>query len=399
MYDSIYYSSFGLLSLIISLIINHNVLMASKSANDAHTKVLYKYFLLTVLAYYVSDVLWGVFDHFKLMPLLHADTALYFMLMSVSVLFWTRYVVAYLGKKSALSAIITYIGWLIPIYTFITLVLNYVFPSLRVVYYFDENNVYHPGTVRYLTLTIQLMMFLIISIYTLIVALKTSGKSRLHHRTIGFSGIVMSAFILAQTWFSLLPLYAIGCLITTCLIHTFIIEDERKAYSIELGSARHKAYTDSLTGVKNPHAYAEAKAELDRRIENGEVREFAAVVFDLNGLKIINDTEGHDAGDRYIENACRLICTQFKHSPVYRIGGDEFVAFLEGGDYRSRAALLEEFDRQVEDNQDKGLVVVSSGMSDFVPGEDNDYNTVFERADNKMYERKRELKERLLTLA
>lgn len=397
MYDSIYYSSFGLLSLIITLIINHNVLSASKDA-DAQVKILYKRFLFSVLAYYVSDVLWGLFDHFKLMTLLNLDTAVYFMLMSVSVLLWVRYVVAYLGRKSAGSTMLLCIGWLIPVYTFVTLILNYIFPSWRLVYYFDENNGYQPGAVRHFTLALQLLMFLAISVYALIVALKTKGKSRLHHRTIGFSGIVMSVFIIAQTWFSLLPLYAIGCLITTCLIHAFIIEDERKARSLELGTARHKAYTDSLTGVKNPHAYAEAKAELDRRIENGDVEEFAAVVFDLNGLKIINDTEGHDAGDRYLESAAELICTRFKRSPVFRIGGDEFVAFLEGDDYRNREALLEDFNRQVEENQENGLVVVSSGLSDFVRGEDNDYNTVFERADNKMYERKRELKERLLTL-
>ena len=60
-----------------------------------------------------------------------------------------------------------------------------------------------------------------------------------------------------------------------------------------------------------------------------------------------------------------------------------------------RAQLLADFDKKVEENQENGLVVVSSGMSDCIPGSDNDYNTVFERADRIMYERKRELKERL----
>ena len=230
-------------------------------------------------------------------------------------------------------------------------------------------------------------------------AVKSKGKARRHHRTIGFSGIVMVVFVILQTYFPLFPFYAVGCLITACLIHAFIIEDERRAYTRELGSAKHKAYTDSLTGVKNPHAYAEEKAEIDRRIDAGELNEFAVVIFDLNGLKMVNDTEGHDAGDRYIESACRLICDQFKRSPVYRIGGDEFVAFLTGEDYRHREELLADFDKKVEANQEQGLVVVSSGMSDYIPGSDNDYNTIFERADRIMYERKRELKERLLTLA
>ena len=391
-----YYSSFAALAIIITLIINHNVMRARKKANDAASKIIYKRFLLSVLVYYVSDLLWGLLYEWNLTALTYADTIIYFVAMVVSLLLWTRYVVEYLGKNSLFSRVLKYAGWAILLYAIVTLALNFRYP---IVFYFDENGVYHPGGARYVTLGIQIALFLTTSVYSLIVAAKSNGKARRHHRTIGFSGIVMVLFVILQTYFPLLPFYAVGCLITACLIHAFIIEDERKAYSIELGSARHKAYTDSLTGVKNPHAYAEEKAEIDRRIEKGELKEFAAVVFDLNGLKIINDTEGHDAGDRYIENACRLICTQFKHSPVYRIGGDEFVAFLTGEDYRNRAQLLADFDKKIEENQENGLVVVSSGMSDYIPGSDNDYNTVFERADRIMYERKRELKERLLTLA
>ncbi len=391
-----YYSSFAALAIIITLIINHNVMRASKKANDAASKIIYKRFLLSVLVYYVSDLLWGLLYEWNLTALTYADTIIYFVAMVVSLLLWTRYVVEYLGKNSLFSRVLKYVGWAILLYAAVTLALNFRYP---IVFYFDENGVYHPGGARYVTLGIQIALFLTTSAYSLIVAAKSNGKARRHHRTIGFSGIVMVLFVILQTLFPLLPFYAIGCLITACLIHAFIIEDERRAYTRELGSAKHKAYTDSLTGVKNPHAYAEEKAEIDRRIDAGELSELSVVVFDLNGLKKVNDTEGHDAGDRYIESACRLICDQFKRSPVYRIGGDEFVAFLTGEDYRHREELLADFDKKVEANQENGLVVVSSGMSDFVPGEDNDYNTVFERADNKMYERKRELKERLLTLA
>lgn len=53
------------------------------------------------------------------------------------------------------------------------------------------------------------------------------------------------------------------------------------------------------------------------------------IVFDINNLKIINDTLGHDFGDILIIDSCKLICKVFKRSPVYRIGGDEFVVILE----------------------------------------------------------------------
>ena len=87
-----------------------------------------------------------------------------------------------------------------------------------------------------------------------------------------------------------------------------------------------------------------------------------------------------------------MICRRFKHSPVFRIGGDEFVAVLQGDDYRYRKALLDEFEHIVEMNLHAGRVVVASGLATFRPGSDSSYRKVFERADRRMYERKNALK-------
>lgn len=89
-----------------------------------------------------------------------------------------------------------------------------------------------------------------------------------------------------------------------------------------------------------------------------------------------------------------LICHQFEHSPVFRIGGDEFVVILRDGDYENREALNQAFREQIDENQAKDLVVVSSGMAVFIPGLDEEYNDVFKRADELMYERKIALKAR-----
>ena len=152
------------------------------------------------------------------------------------------------------------------------------------------------------------------------------------------------------------------------------------------------AYTDQLTGVKNTHAYVEAEKKVDERITAGELKDFGLIVFDLNELKITNDTRGHEAGDQLIQDACRLICRKFKHSPVYRIGGDEFVVMLEGDDFEHRKSLLAEFDTQMEENQKRGAVVVASGLAIYRPGQDNSYRRIFERADQRMYDRKGTLK-------
>ena len=189
-------------------------------------------------------------------------------------------------------------------------------------------------------------------------------------------------------------------------MHAFVLEDEKNRYKKELektvkrereqkqelGSAKLLAYTDPLTGVKNKLSYIEEVEILNKDIEQGSIDKFGVVVFDLNGLKAINDTLGHDEGDKYIQAGSRLICLKFCHSPVYRIGGDEFVVMLQGTDYKYRDNLLAEFDLQVERNLEKGDVVVATGMSTFDKEKDDDYLSVFGRADKKMYERKRQLK-------
>ena len=191
------------------------------------------------------------------------------------------------------------------------------------------------------------------------------------------------------------------------MLHSFVLEDEKREYrktlekmlrrdreqQQELGTAKRQIYTDPLTGAGSKLAYMEDCEALQRRIHSGEAKEFAVVVFDLNNLKEINDNEGHYAGDVCIYNACLLINKFFGSSPVYRIGGDEFVAVLTGGDYQNRDFLLASFDRQAEENLDTGGVVVSSGMSAYTAGSDKNYLNVFERADRQMYRRKRRLKE------
>ena len=162
--------------------------------------------------------------------------------------------------------------------------------------------------------------------------------------------------------------------------------------ALQLGMERLRANTDALTGVKSKHMYAEKEQELDFAITRGRNPEFAIAVCDLNGMKEINDKYGHSAGDDYIKEACKLVCQTFKHSPVYRIGGDEFVAVLEGSDYRDRESLIAIMDDRAEANALIGGPVVAAGMATFDPQRDTSALTVFERADERMYERKSALK-------
>ena len=154
---------------------------------------------------------------------------------------------------------------------------------------------------------------------------------------------------------------------------------------------RNMANTDSLTGVRNKHAYSEMEAALNQQIQAGKLEKLAVVVGDINGLKCVNDTQGHAAGDQLIKDACALICEYFTHGAVFRVGGDEFVVLLQGKGYDTMTEVISELNARVEENLRENGVVVSVGYSVLTP-EDRQLRDVFERADQMMYERKKELK-------
>ena len=193
-------------------------------------------------------------------------------------------------------------------------------------------------------------------------------------------------------------LFLAGIILTIILVLDFTVgkyayvTSQRVYFPDNFGLARQKAYKDGLTGVKNKLAYLEMLAELETALESGELTEYGVVVFDVNGLKMINDTLGHEAGDEYIKRGCSIICQHFDHSPVFRIGGDEFVAILKGRDYANREFLLESFRRVISENQENGSVIVASGLAVYDTLTDSSYNDVFKRADKSMYEQKRSLK-------
>ena len=385
-----YYSSIGMLSLAVHLIVNYSALNKQKRSKNLAARERYRSFLYAVTIYYITDILWGYFYGNRWVIPTFIDTTIYFMSMVVSVLLWTRFVVSYLENEGWFGKILLYSGWSIFSYELIALIINLFIP---VVFGFDENKEYIPGQARYLTLVIQVGLFLMTSVYALLTAVKEEGDARAHHRTVGFSGIMMTVFIALQTLYPLLPFYAAGCLLATSLIHSFVYKDQVEEHSRELEQGKQIATRDPLTGVKNKLAYIENLVDIEKRVEEETLKNYGVVVFDVNGLKIVNDTLGHDAGDEYIKSACRLICVTFKHSPVYRVGGDEFVAILEGDDYENRTALLKSFDDTVEENKTEGRVVVAGGLAIYDAEIDEKYSDVFKRADTKMYERKKQLKQ------
>ena len=156
------------------------------------------------------------------------------------------------------------------------------------------------------------------------------------------------------------------------------------------------AHRDSLTGLRNTTSYKRWVVDFDKMIKEGGVS-FGVIVLDINYLKKINDTYGHIYGNELLITASRIICDTFKRSPVFRIGGDEFLVILQNRDLADKEQLFANFDSAcamtyVNKDNVRFPVSIAKGFSEFDPDKDTHFSEVFERADSEMYKNKRIMK-------
>ena len=152
------------------------------------------------------------------------------------------------------------------------------------------------------------------------------------------------------------------------------------------------ALRDSMTNVGNKTAYTRSISDLK------DTDEYGIVLMDANNLKMINDTYGHEAGDTYIQGCCKLLCDIFSHSPVFRIGGDEFAVILKGQDYNNRHQLVKAFKDKLDriwkekEYDPPHRYSCSIGMADSTTC--NTTRETIKTADDNMYEDKKAFKEK-----
>ena len=229
-----YYSAIGLLAFIVLLIVNHDILLNRGNAFQAPAWKVYRRFLFAVLVYYITDILWGALEAGKLAQLLFADTTVYFIAMATGVLFWAQYTVTYLEDKTSAGRLLVYAGRIIAGLISAMAVINIFAPVLFTV---DSDCVYEALPVRYVLLVSQILLLLMISAYATASIMRRGPEKRLKYRTLAFFGLIMAVFLTIQLWFPYLPLYAVAYLLGTCLLHTFVINDEKEDYRRRLEKA------------------------------------------------------------------------------------------------------------------------------------------------------------------
>jgi len=158
------------------------------------------------------------------------------------------------------------------------------------------------------------------------------------------------------------------------------------------------AYRDSLTGLRNANSYEVWATDFDQEIKKNAFELFGVMLLDINNLKDTNDRFGHDVGNKLIVKTAQMIAGIFKRSPVFRIGGDEFLIILQARDLQSFAGLLHKFQIESENatvsaEGEEIPVSVAYGTAIYDPEQDESFVEVFNRADDAMYKKKREMKE------
>ena len=239
-----YYSLIGILAVLVLFMVNRDILLNRKISREKPVWKLYRRFLFVVLAYYVTDITWGIFEYCKLAGLLFADTTVYYIAMAASILYWSAYTVAYLEDRNPVGRfLIVACNVVAAAITALTLV-NIFTPVLFTV---DAEAVYTALPARYVTLGCQIALLLAVSVYAFFRARAMEEKDGKHRRYLILSafGMIMALFLGIQWFFPYLPVYTVGFMLSTCMLHTFVANEEQEEYR------REQEETKKVTELKN----------------------------------------------------------------------------------------------------------------------------------------------------
>lgn len=178
-------------------------------------------------------------------------------------------------------------------------------------------------------------------------------------------------------------------------ITTMLSADIRRAY----GHMKLLSETDELTGVLNMRAFSAVAERVFRQAER-YARPFSVLMIDSDHLKSVNDTLGHEAGNRLLKLTVQCIQSQLRQTDVVaRFGGDEFVVVLPETPANGAVGVAERIRKSIESSplttRDKKIsATVSIGIAGY-PNQGHDLDTVLERADHAMYASKNGGKNRI----
>ena len=169
-----------------------------------------------------------------------------------------------------------------------------------------------------------------------------------------------------------------------------------------LGEAKHKANTDSLTGLNNRnYLFHMAQNYVEKAIREGTP--ISLFLFDIDNFKHYNDTNGHDDGDRLLQELSEVVRTVTrKNSVIVRYGGEEFIVMLPGINKEDAFIYAERLREKIalypfahRETQPLGYVSISGGVASF-PFDGESIYKVIQLADMALYKAKAEGRNRVI---
>lgn len=154
----------------------------------------------------------------------------------------------------------------------------------------------------------------------------------------------------------------------------------------DINSLYKYAFIDLMTGLKNRNAYEEKLKFF--RSNRSKLKGLHVVVFDIDGLKAINDNYGHNRGDEAIKIVGKCLTKVFRDTDFcVRMGGDEFVCFS----YNDVSDNIAEFNRllELESYYLEYTLSVSIGITTYDERKDKGIDSLIKRGDNLMYMKKK----------
>ena len=218
------YSVFSIVAIVIHLIINFGLLIGRGAATPRGTS--YRSFLLAILAYYVTDAAWGILAGLGWVRLLYADTVLFFLALVAFVFMWCRFVIVYLDLGKGTDRVLSWSGYALLAFNLAALAAN---PFTDCFFHLDFQGVYRTGCMR--DPAFYLLVAFNILIAGFVGAKAFSSRDSMHRRSMMVFQccVTLAAAMVLQVIWPLTPFTALGCLISNCFLHVFVIQDEQTA--------------------------------------------------------------------------------------------------------------------------------------------------------------------------
>ena len=231
------YSIFSIVAIAIHLIINFDLMIGRGVATVRGMH--YRGFLFGVLAYYVSDAMWGVLAGLGWTNCLYVETAFFFLSLLAFVFMWGRFAITYLGLGKWATRTLMWYGYALLAFNLAALAVN---PFCNCFYYFDAQGGYLTGSARDVAFVLLVVFGLLVAAFSLAKAIASRDSVRRRSIMVLLSCVTMGVAIVLQVVWPLTPFTALGCLIVNCFFQVFVIQDEQaEKHAAELEKALERA--------------------------------------------------------------------------------------------------------------------------------------------------------------